>query len=88
MSRADLDKWEMRRAIERAMKRRRRYRGVSAKAVSLELGMPSFAVHNIENGLGWIPDRVRAYLRWLGYDGDYFALESFVVELSEREAAR
>ena len=79
MSEANGDRWEMRHVIVRAMKRQRRQRGVSAKAISLELGMPWFAVANIENGMAWMPDRVRVYLGWLGYGGDYFALERFLL---------
>ena len=87
MIEVDLDRGTMRSVIARAMRRQRRHRGVSAKAVSLKLGMPSFAVHNIENGMAWLPDRVGAYLGWLGYGGDYFALESFVAELPEQAKA-
>jgi len=72
----EIDRDKLRWIVARAMRRQRRERGFSAKSVSVELGLKSYAVHNMENNLAWIPERVEAYLDWLGYHGDYFALES------------
>ena len=48
--------YEMRWLIANGMKRRRRERGVSAKSVALELGMASYAIHNIEGSSGFLVD--------------------------------
>ena len=73
-------RWEMRWIIANCMKRRRRERGASAESVALELDMPPYAIHNIENCMAWVPQRVESYLEWLGCGRHYFALESLFAE--------
>lgn len=56
----------------------RQQRGITAKRLSIGLGFPSHAIHNIENGMAWLPDRVKAYLDWAGFPGDYELLRQWL----------
>jgi transcriptional regulator with XRE-family HTH domain len=75
------------RTIRRRLTEIRKARGLSGKGLSLILGMPFYAINNLEAGVAVIPHRVKSYCEWAGFPGDYAAIEDWLKEAPEDETA-
>lgn len=75
-----LTMWEFRGLMLSELQKARKERGISARRLSEQLGMPPYAVSNIENGMALIPKRTAAYCEWAGLEVDFFPILAWLEE--------